>query len=162
MKKFTAFLLLGLALVACSGKLALADDPAAAPAPALVMTTPAGPVLMPAHPVNPLQAALATMPAWQALPAQHDAGSIIAWVLAFLFPCIGWACSELLPFLPGKANGFLHGFVEMLKTPSYDPQTNSVTVQLDELKAAVNDLKSAATAATPVAAAPPAVPGLEA
>ena len=150
MKKIVLLLLLALSLSACDN--VFAADQTAAPAAASAVAAPA--VVAPAVMAAPfIAAAPAAMPSWQPLPAQHDIGSILAWVMVCLVPWLGWLSSEIMPFLPGKANGWFHGIIEMFKAPTYDPTTNTVTVSLDELKAGLADIKGQLTAA-PVAAAP--------
>lgn len=142
MKKIVSFLLLAVVLAGCDP--VFAADQVTAPAATVSVSAPAAPapVAMPATVVTAPQAA---MPTWQPLPAQHDVGPILAWVFAFLIPCLGWLASEIMPFLPGKANGLLHGAIEMLRAPAYDPATDTVTVQLGEIKSAITELKSAAS-----------------
>lgn len=137
MKKFISFLLLALSLIACIPAFA-ADQVAAPSAATAVMATPAGPVVMPQAVVTAPQAVL---PAWQPLPAQHDLGSILGWVTLFLIPWVMWFVDTLMPFLPGKAQGIVHGIVLMFKTPAYDPTTETVTLNLAQVKAIIAELK---------------------
>jgi hypothetical protein len=75
-----------------------------------------------------------------AVPATYDFTKIMLGVAAAL----GWlyaGASELMPFLPGPAQGVLHGWIELFKTPKYDAATGTLSVQIDALKKAINDIK---------------------
>ena len=150
MKKFISLSLVALVLTVASVPAFAADQVAAPAAATAVMATPAGPIMLPASVIS---AAPSAMPSWQPLPAQHDIGSILAWVMVCLVPWLGWLSSEIMPFLPGKANGWFHGIIEMFKAPAYDPTTNTLTLQLNEVQAGLADIKGqlAATPAPPAA-----------
>lgn len=82
-------------------------------------------------------AATQQLPSFQ-LPAQKDATSILTWIFAVLLPWAGWVLSELMALIPGfKGNGVLHSLVEGLKALSSDGSGRKVTVDLDQLAAAV-------------------------
>ena len=166
MKKLTSFLLL--ALVLAFSIPVYADDTTAPTATATQATdtTSSQATLLPAHTVTTVATQAPAMPALAALPTDKSVSSIILWVIGGLFPWLGWLASEIMPFLPGKVNGFLQGGVVMLKALTYDPDKNALTLQLADLQTALADIKGQlatvqATIPAPVAApaAPAAVQG---
>jgi len=153
MRKFGILSLLVIALTIGTGiSAAFADDQSATPAtspPAASSTMVADPgagtaAMLPAHTTVATPAATVTtttMPALQGLPADKSVGSVLLWILAGLFPWLGWLISEILPFLPGKVNGIGQGIVTMLKVFSSLGQNDSVLAQVTELKAAISEIK---------------------
>jgi hypothetical protein len=144
MKKFVSFLLLALVLVACVP--AFADDQTATPAASAVVAdsgaAAATAAMLPAHPAAVVAIPATVMPSLAALPTDKSVGSMLLWVIGGLFPWLGWLASEIMPFIPGKINGFLQGAVEIFKSITYNPDTKALTVQLNEMQAAIADLKA--------------------
>ncbi|MCM0081796.1 hypothetical protein L4X63_09360 [Geomonas sp. Red32] len=148
----TFFLLVAIVTIALSGFYvsAMADDSpppassttivATAPTPAAV-TAPAV-ATIPAQVVT-TQAVPQIVPQFPAMPSTLN----FMTVLTFIFAAIGWFVaftSEIMPLLPGRWQGWLHGFLTVFGAITQDPGSKEITVRVEKLEAGFQELKAGA------------------